>query len=151
MKLLPVGKADFEALRTPNAQGNDFVYVDKTALIYQLVTEQTYVFVSRPRRFGKSLLISTLECLFQGKQQLFEGLWIENRWHWAVRYPVIRLDLNNLKMLSRTLPDAMAHLLKKQARQLGVTLEEVGADALLEEMIEALYQRHQQKVVVLID
>jgi len=66
---LPVGIASFEVLRR-----GGFVYVDKTADIYRMVDEGIYYFLARPRRFGKSLLVSTLRCLFQGQRELFEGL-----------------------------------------------------------------------------
>jgi len=69
---LPVGIQDFETLRTDN-----YVYVDKTQLIYQMITQGAMYFLSRPRRFGKSLLVSTLHAIFQGKRHLFKDLWID--------------------------------------------------------------------------
>ena len=69
----PIGLQDFESIRS-----NNYLYVDKTNYVYQLVSEAKYYFLSRPRRFGKSLLISTLECLFLGKNELFNGLFIED-------------------------------------------------------------------------
>ena len=71
-----------------------YVYIDKTALIYQLVSSGSYYFLSRPRRFGKSLLISTLEAYFQGKRELFEGLAMEKLEKNWVKRPVLHLDLN---------------------------------------------------------
>lgn len=88
--LYPIGIQTFENIRTDN-----YVYVDKTALMYQMVHQTRYVFLSRPRRFGKSLLLSTIEAYFQGKRQIFEGLAImhmENDWK---QHPVIRIDLNH--------------------------------------------------------
>ena len=88
-KLYPVGIQNFEKLRKEG-----YFYVDKTALIYRLVTTGSYYFLSRPRRFGKSLLISTLEAYFQGKRELFDGLAVaslEKEWK---RYPILHLDLN---------------------------------------------------------
>ena len=85
----PIGIQDFEKLRR-----GGFLYVDKTALIYQLTSNDGYYFLSRPRRFGKSLLVSTLEAYFTGKRDLFEGLAIEKlETEWAT-YPVLHLDLN---------------------------------------------------------
>ena len=78
MQKLPIGLQDFEGLRN-----EDFLYVDKTELLYQLATQGVYYFLSRPRRFGKSLLVSTLAELFRGNQALFEGLWIHDRWDWS--------------------------------------------------------------------
>lgn len=88
----PIGIQSFEKIRTEG-----YVYVDKTALIFQLVSEGSYYFLSRPRRFGKSLLLSTLEAYFSGKRDLFEGLAIsqlENDWN---AYPILHLDLNTEK------------------------------------------------------
>ena len=90
--IYPIGRQNFENLRNEG-----FVYVDKTALIYKLVKEGSVYFLSRPRRFGKSLLLSTLEAYFCGKKELFKGLAIEQLekdWH---TYPVIHLDLNAKK------------------------------------------------------
>jgi hypothetical protein len=89
VRKLPVGVQDFEKLRT----GNN-VYVDKTQYIYQLVQLDAPYFLSRPRRFGKSLFLSTLKAYFEGKRELFEGLKIaelEKDW---IKYPVIYLDFN---------------------------------------------------------
>ena len=88
----PVGIQSYESLRR-----DDYVYVDKTALIYQLVTTGRYYYLSRPRRFGKSLLISTLQAYFEGKRELFEGLAIADlEKEWTCR-PVLHLDMNTEK------------------------------------------------------
>ncbi len=88
----PVGIQSFEKIRR-----DGYVYVDKTALIYQLVTQGSYYFLSRPRRFGKSLLISTLQAYFEGKRELFEGLAIADlEKEWTAR-PVLHLDMNTEK------------------------------------------------------
>ena len=88
----PVGIQNFEKIRSGN-----YCYIDKTELIYKLVKSGQYYFLSRPRRFGKSLLISTLEAYFQGKKELFEGLamdTLETEW---TEYPILHLDLNAQK------------------------------------------------------
>ena len=86
----PIGIQNFESLRD-----DGYVYVDKTALIYKLVNEGRYYFLSRPRRFGKSLLISTLEAYLSGKKELFDGLTIERLEKDWTEYPILHLDLNN--------------------------------------------------------
>lgn len=88
----PIGIQNFEKIRNGN-----YCYIDKTDLIYQLIKSGQYYFLSRPRRFGKSLLISTLEAYFQGKKELFEGLalaQLEKEW---IEYPILHLDLNAQK------------------------------------------------------
>ncbi|GHV26552.1 hypothetical protein FACS1894176_07530 [Bacteroidia bacterium] len=77
MQKLPIGIQTFADIRNDN-----YLYVDKTESIYHLITAGKVFFLSRPRRFGKSLLISTMEAIFKGKKELFKGLWIENNWDW---------------------------------------------------------------------
>ncbi len=89
MKKLPIGISDFKKLIE-----NDYIYVDKTKYIYELVKDGGYIFISRPRRFGKSLLLSTVEYLYEGKKELFKGLYIEEKWDWNESYPVIRIDFS---------------------------------------------------------
>jgi hypothetical protein len=92
LKNLPIGVQNFEKLRN-----GDYLYVDKTALVYQLVTTGSYYFLSRPRRFGKSMLLSTLHAYFSGEKELFEGLAIEKLEKNWIKYPVLHLDLNLIK------------------------------------------------------
>lgn len=88
-KFYPIGLQNFEKIRMGN-----YLYIDKSQLIYQLVQGGSYYFLSRPRRFGKSLLISTLEAYFEGKKELFEGLAIEQLEKEWLTYPVLHMDLN---------------------------------------------------------
>ncbi|PWM71332.1 MAG: AAA family ATPase, partial [Bacillota bacterium] len=88
-RIYPIGIQNFEKIRKEG-----YVYVDKTALMYKLVKSGSYFFLSRPRRFGKSLLISTLEAYFEAKRDLFEGLAVETLEKDWVKRPVFHLDLN---------------------------------------------------------
>ncbi|MGN1233955.1 MAG: AAA family ATPase, partial [Candidatus Cryptobacteroides sp.] len=90
--LYPIGIQNFSEIR-----GNGYLYVDKTSLVHRLVSEGKYYFLSRPRRFGKSLLVSTLEAYFQGRKDLFKGLAIEALEKDWLEYPVLHLDLNTQK------------------------------------------------------
>ena len=94
MMKFPVGVQTFEKIRE-----DGYVYVDKTDLIYQLVTTGTIYFLSRPRRFGKSLLVSTLKNYFQGKKELFQGLAIEKLEKDWFEYPVFHIDFNTTNFL----------------------------------------------------
>jgi uncharacterized protein YcgL (UPF0745 family) len=78
MKNLPIGIQSFEDIRS-----NNYLYVDKTSHLYRIMTTGKIYFLSRPRRFGKSLTISTLEALFRGRKELFEGLYVYDRWDWS--------------------------------------------------------------------
>ncbi|MEM7402869.1 MAG: AAA family ATPase [Myxococcota bacterium] len=93
MQLLPIGIQSFAKLRR-----RDCIYVDKTEQIHRLISGGDVYFLARPRRFGKSLLLSTLSALFQGQRNLFAGLWIEqeNRWNWQQQHPIIHLDMTEI-------------------------------------------------------
>lgn len=109
LRKLPIGIQTFEKLRE-----GDYLYVDKTALVWRIASTETPYFLSRPRRFGKSLLLSTFEAYFEGKKELFEGLAIadmEKEWK---TYPVFHLDLNAEKYDS---PQALVEILSRQLTQ----------------------------------
>ena len=146
---LPVSNSSFSALRTAGQ-----VYVDKTELIYKMAREMNSAYsLSHPRRFGKSLLVSTLCELFQGNRELFEGLWIdrEGDWNWK-SHPVIVLDFNGIP--SET-PEALeANLLEsinEHADRFGVALEQTSISRRLRELLEKATHKAGEKVVVLVD
>jgi len=87
MKKLPIGISDFKELINGN-----YIYVDKTEYIYKLINSGKYYFLSRPRRFGKSLLISTIRYLFEGQKELFKNLYIQDKWNWDETFPIIRIS-----------------------------------------------------------
>ena len=95
MKKLPIGEQDFEFVRT-----KDMVYVDKTDIIYQMIKNSRMNFISRPRRFGKSLLVSTLESLFSRGTEMFKGLAIEKLWT-ETTYKVLRFDFSGIPFCSK--------------------------------------------------
>ena len=88
MKGLPIGIQTLEKIVK-----NNYVYIDKTEWVYKMISNPLYYFLSRPRRFGKSLLLDTIEEVFQGNKKLFEGLWIEDKIEWE-KYPIIRLSFD---------------------------------------------------------
>jgi hypothetical protein len=147
MKKLPIGTQSFEVLRS-----SDFLYVDKTEDIYRLVTNSRVIFLSRPRRFGKSLLISTMEELFKGNKTLFEGLYIYDKWDWTRQNPVIRIDWTNIMHGNKEeIEKDMSSFLKRNAALLGVSLVSEYASSLFSEWIELLHLKTGEKAVVLID
>ncbi len=104
-----------------------FVYVDKTAILKTLADGSlgTQFFIARPRRFGKSLAVSTLQCLFEGRRDLFRGLAIEPDWDWSKTYPVLKLDMADCQANSAAeLKEALASLLRSEAARLGVSVRE---------------------------
>lgn len=132
-------------------EGN-YLYVDKTAYIYRMTHPGKYVFLSRPRRFGKSLLTSTLQCYFEGRKELFEGLAIaslEKEW---IAHPVILLDLSGGKCLERAALERYLHeILDENARRLGVSASAEDINISFGRLITAAYEKYQQPVVVLRD
>ena len=143
-KKLPIGLQDFEKLIT-----GDFLYVDKTAYVHSLVNGSGLYFLSRPRRFGKSMLLSTIEALFRGKQELFEGLYIANRWDWKPQ-PVVRLDFLGIdSRTTESLARSLIRRLDEQARAYGLTLHAEDCTERFRELILGLAEQGQ--VVVLID
>ncbi|MEM7589709.1 MAG: AAA family ATPase, partial [Myxococcota bacterium] len=137
-KLLPIGIQAFEDIRQ-----NNFIYVDKTQAIWELACNPKGVyFLARPRRFGKSLLLSTLSALFQGKRELFKGLWIEQegKWDWAQKHPVIHLDMTQVpRVTSQQLEQGLALCMKKiiRSHKLNVDLDQPAA-GLLRDTVEEL-------------
>ena len=147
MRKLPIGIQTFEKLREEN-----YLYVDKTAMVYKIASNSTPYFLSRPRRFGKSLLISTFEAYFQGRKDLFHGLAIEKletRWE---EYPVLHLDLNARKY--ETAGDLVAMLnqyLEKWELKYGAEKQERSPEERFAYVIEQAYAQTGKQVVVLID
>jgi len=148
-KGLPIGIQSFESL----IQGN-FIYVDKTKLVYELIKpEKAVYFLSRPRRFGKSLLISTLSSIFKGDKELFQNLWIYDSDYTWLRHPVIKLSMAN-SQISET--DTMETRIKIQlnyiAQEYGVELDlKPYLDIVLTDLIHKLHAKTGMKVVVLVD
>ncbi|MCG5512754.1 ATP-binding protein [Ectothiorhodospira shaposhnikovii] len=144
---LPIGIQSFEKLRKGH-----YYYVDKTPLIESMAKIGGYYFLSRPRRFGKSLLLDTLRCLFEGHQALFDGLYIHDRWDWQQTHPAIRLSFGDGVLTSREALDIHIHeLLNAQAEALGVSLRNTSIAGRFRELIHQTHQHHGRRAVVLID
>jgi hypothetical protein len=141
---LPIGIQSFRELRK-----GGFLYVDKTKLIARLSEGGKYFFLSRPRRFGKSLTLSTLEELFSGRRELFEGLWIENNWDWSLTYPVIHLSFSSIGYKTSSLEQALHNALEAEAAKYGFQLTATGYDQKFKELLEKLSVKG--RVVILID
>lgn len=144
---LPIGIQNFEKIR----EGN-YLYIDKTAWVYKLVSTGSYYFLSRPRRFGKSLLLSTLHAYFDGRRDLFEGLAIadlEQKWE---KHPVLHLDLNTRNYKDA---DALPGILNEYLEKWEALYGDVKRDRVLEErfsyVIEQAFAKTGKRVVILID
>jgi hypothetical protein len=143
----PIGIQDFEKLRTFNA-----VYVDKTDLVYELVKSSSVVFLSRPRRFGKSLLSSTFEYYFEGRKELFTGLAIESLEKDWIKHPVLHFDLSPVKGKPiNQMQESIGLQLEDFEEEYGITEPAYALGDRLTKLIKSAYNQTGQKVVVLFD
>jgi hypothetical protein len=142
----PIGIQDFRKIREEG-----FVYIDKTEQIFRILKNGDYFFLSRPRRFGKSLLLSAIKELYKGEKELFKGLWIEDQWNWEEQHPVIHLKFATFSYKDNPLKEAIAFGLKREAENLGIELNESKFQNPLEDLIRKAYQKYGQKVVLLVD
>jgi len=143
----PLGIQTFENIRI-----DGYLYMDKTALVYDLVKGGTYYFLSRPRRFGKSLLVSTLEAYFRGKRELFSGLAIERLEKDWTAYPVLKLSLNVAKYDSPSVLEAVLHdAVDTWCRQYGISVAGETPSLRFKNLLTALYEKTGKKVVVLLN
>lgn len=145
--LYPIGIQSFEKIRN-----GGFVYVDKTALIYRLAASGQYYFLSRPRRFGKSLLVSTMEAYFSGRKELFEGLAMESLEKDWTEYPVLHLDLTGSSYTDIShLKMSLDQHLRKWESLYDVAPMSEDLSSRFKDIIDAAYLKTGQKVVILID
>ena len=144
---LPIGIQTFRTIREEG-----YYYVDKTPYLRRLVEEGTHYFLSRPRRFGKSLLLDTLKELFEGNEPLFEGLDIYDGWNWNVRYPVVRLDFSSgdFKQPGYLHKDVMAQLSAIE-EETAVAGRHDTAPARFRHLMQALHRQTGKRVAVLVD
>ena len=146
-KKLPIGIQTFAKIRE-----EDHYYVDKTPLISKLIEDGTHYFLSRPRRFGKSLLIDTIGELFAGNEPFFQGLFIHDKWNWEVKYPVIRLSFGGGVMRNRAeLDDKIQELLSNVQKDLGIECLQHSERACFAELIRVAHEKTGQRVVILVD
>ena len=145
--LYPIGIQNFEKIRKEG-----YVYIDKTASIYDLVSSGTYYFLSRPRRFGKSLLVSTLESYFRGRKELFEGLALERlEKEWA-EYPVLHLDFSGSDYLkAEDLDITLNQCLGNWENEFGIDQRFNKHSARFKDLIDGIYRKTGKKIVILID
>lgn len=147
MKKLPISNYTFEIIIQEN-----YLYVDKTKELYDIINFSKYVFLSRPRRFGKSMLISTLKSFYEGKKELFKGLWIENKVEWET-YPVIHIDFSriissgNKEKFQRSFTRILTYI----ADEYGVTVNADPDYEYFDDLIQQLYLKTKKPVVILID
>jgi hypothetical protein len=145
MKAYPLGIQTFEKIINDN-----FLYIDKTEEIYHLTQFGSYYFYARPRRFGKSLMLSTIKSLYQGKKELFKGLWIEDQWDWSKKHPIIHIGFSGIGHGVIGLENAIQQELNKLAKNYNVQFNAKDYVTKFKELIEGI-AKQKGKVVLLID
>ncbi|MCK5808924.1 AAA family ATPase, partial [bacterium] len=145
LKKLPIGIQNFKELRT-----NGYLYIDKTELLHKLIDQGKYYFLSRPRRFGKSLLISTLDAIFSGEKEVFKGLWIEDKIEWK-KHPVVRIDFTSDSVKKLGVEKAIDEMLDAHAERHEITLVKTSNRGRLGELVMKLHKKTGMQVAVLID
>ena len=151
MKKLPIGIQTFHKLRDPE---QNFVYIDKTDVLLRLVESGEYYFLSRPRRFGKSVMLSTLYELFSANRELFAGLYIEDKWDWSKKHPVIRISFGSgYYDTGENFTRQLGRIMRDNQDYLEVDCGPDSADILscFHDLIKGACQKYRQKVVILID
>jgi len=147
LKKLPIGIQTFRKIREDN-----YIYIDKTKEALELIQNYTYTFLSRPRRFGKSLFLDTLQNIFEGKKALFEGLYIYDKWDWETTYPVIKISWDGNLQTTYNLQTVAVNSLNQNQKRLDIDCEErENLSMCFLELIQKAYKKYNQKVVILID
>ena len=145
-QILSTGRQDFRDLREANC-----IYVDKTQLLYNMVMQGKMYFLSRPRRFGKSLIVSTLMELFKGSRELFTDLWIHDKWDWTKQSPVIHISFSSVAYKNQSLEAGIHQYLLKLFKKNNLEAsDESDIGLLFANLIEQLHDKH-GKVVILFD
>ena len=147
LKRLPVGIQTFS-----NIVEDDMLYIDKTEYVWNMIHLSKYIFLSRPRRFGKSLLVSTLQAYYEGRKDLFKGLFIETVEKDWTEYPVLRLSMASGKHMEKDqLERYLLNILQENERHLGISSDSKDPNVRLKNLIFSAYEKTGKKVVVLID
>ena len=146
-KKLPLGIQNFCKIHDEGCY-----YVDKTAYIHRLIEAGSYYFLSRPRRFGKSLLVDTIQEVFEGNKKLFKGLYIHDKWNWSKKYPVIKISFGGGVLKSREeLEQKIKEILDENAKKFNVIYTVQSISGKLRELIIKAKDYHGEQAVVLVD
>ncbi|MBP9727482.1 MAG: ATP-binding protein [Gammaproteobacteria bacterium] len=148
MKKFPIGISTLEKIQSGN-----FYYVDKTAFVEKLAGQGQYYFLSRPRRFGKSLIIDTLKQAFLGNREIFKGLYLEHHWDWETKYPAIHISFasNQQQTAEYRVEDKITSLLLSNAEMYELNLRGKSYSEQFSFLIQDLQAKYKKKVVILVD
>ena len=144
---LPIGIQTFSQIREDN-----YIYIDKTKEAFELIESYKYTFLSRPRRFGKSLFLDTLHNIFEGNKELFEGLYIYDKWDFDTTYPVIKISWDGNLQTSNNLEKVAINSLNQNQKRLDIECKDrQNLSMCFLELIQKSYEKYNQRVVILID
>jgi len=147
LQKLPIGIQTFQKIRK-----EDYLYIDKTKEAYELINSYQTVFLSRPRRFGKSLFMDTLQDIFEGNKEYFEDLYIYDKWDWSKSYPVIKIDWNGKLQTIDDLENHILTIFKNNQNRLGIVCDNItNVGSCFNDLIIKSYEKYNMPVVVLID
>jgi len=148
MKKLPIGISTLKELIE-----DDYIYVDKTKIAHELIENGKYYFLSRPRRFGKSLFLDTLKSIFSADKDVFKDLYIYDKYDWSKKYPIIRISFNDGSFkTSQEFRQALYEIIKRNQELLSITCDsDMSIEGCFRELIYRAYEKYNQKVVILID
>jgi hypothetical protein len=147
LKNLPLGISTLSLLLESNC-----IYVDKTEYAFHLIKQPGRFFLSRPRRFGKSLFVDTLKEIFEGNQKLFEGLYIHDKWDWSEKYPVIKFDFAAGEVRNREELDVrILNMFRENGQRLGIGMDSTDLAGKFSDLISGTASKHGKRVVVLVD
>ncbi|MEA1923458.1 MAG: ATP-binding protein [Pseudomonadota bacterium] len=147
LKKLPIGIQTFSEIREEG-----YLYVDKTESVLNMVENGKYYFLARPRRFGKSLLVSTLQALFEGRKELFEGLFVYDCWDWKVKYPVIKISFGGVARNREEMKQDVENILKDNQERLEIDCPDTSdIGGCFKYIIKEAAKKYGQRVVVLVD
>lgn len=137
MNKYPVGIQEFSKILEEN-----FLYIDKTEYVYDLVSQGDYYFLSRPRRFGKSLLTSTLQSLYEGKKELFKGLYIEDKWDWSKVSPVLKISFDENDFHKKGLYESLTEVVIAFGNKYDIALAQTTLASMFQELLEKVSEKN---------
>ena len=147
LKKLPLGIQTFEKIRTDN-----YIYIDKTKIAFELITKNSYIFLSRPRRFGKSLFMDTIHNIYEGKQEYFKDLYIYDKWDWETTYPVIKISFAGIFEDKKSTKNIIKSILDDNKKRLNLEFENSDDISIyFKQLIQQANEKYNQRVVVLVD
>ncbi|MGB5793390.1 AAA family ATPase, partial [Poseidonibacter sp.] len=147
LKKLPLGIQTFKEIIK-----EDYLYVDKTKIAFDLITNNKYIFLSRPRRFGKSLFMDTIHNIYEGNKEYFKDLYIYDKWDWEVSYPVVKISFAGIFEDKKSTKNIIKSILDKNKKRLNLEFDNSDDVSIyFKELIQETYEKYNQRVVILVD